>query len=208
MDEKNVLLPVKPDGPGQEAVPNLQICVFSVGENVFGVDILDVQEVAPVPIFTGVHHAPPHVAGVVNIRGQVVLCLDLRRILGLSPVPATSESRLILFKPHVGENFGALVDSVGDILEFPPDAIEERRSRQTSSEDSSEEEETTPAIIRGICKGEGDLITVLDASVLLTELDRAFECQEQTAPPGTQATESGLRSEEGQTDERSDGSSH
>lgn len=149
-----------------------QFCTFLLDGRRFGVDILDVQEVALVPGLTPVHHAPPQAAGVVNIRGQIVLCLCLRRILGMAPSQPGPERRLLLFKPHAAENVGALVDAVGDIVEIPAAAVEERNASAAGEE--AEGDLAAAAIVRGVCKLEGELMLVLDPAKLLTELDAAF----------------------------------
>ncbi|MFW5857708.1 MAG: chemotaxis protein CheW [Planctomycetota bacterium] len=155
-----------------------QFCTFHLGERRFGVDILDVQEVALVPPLTPVHHAPPQVAGVVNIRGQIVLCLDMRRILGLPASPPSGESRLILFKARAAEDVGALVDAVGDIAEVPLDAIEERVGGDRGPEGEGADALERTAAVRGVCRADGGLLLLLDPRLLLAELDAAFTRQE------------------------------
>ena len=62
--------------------------------------------------------------GLVNIRGHIHLALDLRRLLGLPPIPVTGESRLVLFKPIAGHSFGVVVDSISEIHTIAPDRLE------------------------------------------------------------------------------------
>jgi purine-binding chemotaxis protein CheW len=153
-----------------------QFCTFLIGERRFGVDILDVQEVANVPEFTQVHHAPAQVAGVVNIRGQIVLCLDLRSIFDLPSAADLKERRLILFKSTVGEDFGILVDSVGDIVEVSEKAIEERRRsfQATTGDAALDKQSLGGGIVKGVCKLDDGLILILDSSSLLPELEQYF----------------------------------
>src|SRR5437588_12313669 len=90
-------------------------CTFRVEGRLFGVDILDVKEVTAETTYTRVAHAPEEVLGLVNIRGHIYLALDLHRLLGPSATVVTSESRLVLFKPSVGNAFGVVVDEISDI---------------------------------------------------------------------------------------------
>src|SRR3954451_1495154 len=90
-------------------------CTFRVQGRLFGVDILDVKEVTAENAFTRVAHAPDEVLGLVNIRGHIYLALDLRRLLGMPSIVVTGHSRLVLFKPPVGNAFGVMVDAISDI---------------------------------------------------------------------------------------------
>ena len=90
----------------------------------FGVDILDVKEVTAETTFTRVAHAPDEVLGLVNIRGHIYLALDLRRLLGMPATVVTGDSRLVLFKPSVGNAFGVVVDEISDIQTVDASRIE------------------------------------------------------------------------------------
>ena len=90
-------------------------CTFRLDGRLFGIDILDVKEVTAETTFTRVAHAPDEVLGLVNIRGHIYLALDLHRLLGLPAAVVTGDSRLVLFKPAVGNAFGVMVDAISDI---------------------------------------------------------------------------------------------
>ncbi|WP_404423118.1 chemotaxis protein CheW [Nibricoccus sp. IMCC34717] len=105
------------------------LCTFSVGGLFFGVDVLSVQEVlrprplAPVPL------ASPEIEGLVNLRGQVVTTLDLRRRLGFTPRKPSEDCMLMIARTADG-CVGMLVDTVGDVIdvqesdfELPPENI-------------------------------------------------------------------------------------
>ena len=99
-------------------------CTFRVNDRLFGVDILDVKEVTAETTFTRVAHAPDEVLGLVNIRGHIYLALDLRRLLGMPATVVTGDSRLVLFKPSVGNAFGVVVDEISDIQTVDANRIE------------------------------------------------------------------------------------
>ena len=151
-----------------------QFCTFHIDMSHFGVDILDVQEVTVAPKPTKAHHAPRHVAGVVNIRGQIVLCLDLRSILGMPPAEPTADTRLILFKRKVHENLGVLVDRVGDIVEVDGGAIESRHRPILAAGAEPEKTVASSEAVMGVCKLEGALMLILDAAALPRTVDAAF----------------------------------
>ncbi len=111
-------------GPnGAEQKPR-QFCTFRLGDQLFGVDIADVKEVNPEITLTRIPQAPPQVLGYVNLRGQIYLVLDLRRLLGLPAGRVGPESRLLIFKASVGDSLAGLVDRIGDIVAVEPGRIE------------------------------------------------------------------------------------
>jgi purine-binding chemotaxis protein CheW len=92
-----------------------QYCTFFVNDLLFGVEVLEVQEimsqhsVEPVPL------SPPTVAGLVNHRGQIVTAIDMRRRLGFPAADRTQRSMMLIAHANE-ETFGLLVDKIGDVL--------------------------------------------------------------------------------------------
>jgi purine-binding chemotaxis protein CheW len=100
-----------------------QFCTFMVGDLFLGVDVLQVQEVIRSQQMTRVPLAPVAVTGLINLRGQIVTAIDLRRRLGL---PGRDESALPM-NVVVRTDDGAvslLVDEIGDVIEVSADAFE------------------------------------------------------------------------------------
>ena len=145
-----------------------QYCTFWAAGRLLGVDILDVKEINMETNFTPVYHAPEQVRGYVNIRGQIYLILDLKMILGRGQAELLPTSRLVLFKPSVGDAFGVLVDRVGDVVEVDQDSIEDRRrNSQGSMPENAERRGTQDDLVEGVCKLQGVLLVVLNAYRLL-----------------------------------------
>src|SRR5262245_30115467 len=88
------------------------VCTFYLDSNLYGVDIRLVKEVSPLPPLTWIPHAPAEVRGYVNLRGLIHLVLDLQRLLGMAGTALGPETRLVLFKPVLGDPFGVLVDRI------------------------------------------------------------------------------------------------
>ncbi len=149
-----------------------QFCTFRLQNRLFGVDILDVREVNTEHVFTTIYHSPEIVRGYVNIRGQLYLILDLRRVFGLDPREFDNESRLILFKDTVGETFGVLVDEVGDIIEVMTDDIEDRRVAHSEPPEGVERRAISDDVAIGVCKLENELLIMLNARRLLVQVER------------------------------------
>lgn len=96
-----------------------QFCTFHVGELYLGVDVLRVQEVIRAQPMTRVPLAPPVVRGLINLRGQIVTALDLRRRLAL---PDRSDAAPPPVNVVLLTDDGAvslLADEVGDVLTVP-----------------------------------------------------------------------------------------
>ena len=101
-----------------------QIIIFKLGEEEFGVDILQVREIEELDQgITRVPKAPPFVEGVINLRGEIIPIVDLRVRFGLTLPELGLNSRVIIVE--VGEALvGMLVDAVVEVLRIPVSAIE------------------------------------------------------------------------------------
>lgn len=145
-----------------------QFCTFRIDQNLFGVNITDVKEVRTPDRFTHVYHATDEVRGFVNVRGQIHLVIDLRVLLGLDRTEIGKFSRIVLFKSHVGESFGVLVDAIGDVVETNESRIENMgdRNRDTGEGGMSEMSD----LIIGNCKLDDKILIVLESDRLLKKI--------------------------------------
>jgi purine-binding chemotaxis protein CheW len=94
---------------------SLLVATFLLGEAAFGIDTEHIQEVVKVGDITPIHHAPPYIVGIRNLRGHIVTVIDLRIRLDLGAATPGPESR-ILIVDWQGEPIGLLVDSVADTV--------------------------------------------------------------------------------------------
>ncbi len=147
---------------------NRQFCTLILGKRLFGVDILDVKEISPNLEFTPVFHAPREIVGYVNIRGAIHLILDLRLLMGFESTRTDEWSRLVLFKPNVGESFGVLVDRVGDVVEVDESYIEDRR--KSSKEGRGGVERRKSDLGSGVCKLDDELMVILNSRNLFNHI--------------------------------------
>lgn len=135
-----------------------QFCTFVLDRYYFGVDVLTVQEVVRHQEMTRVPLAPPVVRGLINLRGQVVTALDLRRRLGLPDRPADRLPVSVVVRTDDGA-VSLLVDEIGDVLEAPESAFE--RPPETLTGAARE-------LIRGAYKLDGRLLLILDTARTVT----------------------------------------
>lgn len=100
-----------------------QYVTFTLGGALYGVDVTRVQEALRAHTRTRVPLAPIDVAGLVNLRGQVVLTIDLRPRLGVPPLAADAEPMMVVVQVD-GEPVSLLVDEIGDVVEVGPERFE------------------------------------------------------------------------------------
>src|SRR3954454_4627156 len=93
-----------------------QYCTFYLDGSYFGLDVLHVQEVIRHQEMTRVPLAPPVVRGLINLRGQIVTALDLRRRLELPDRPADQPPPVNVVVRTDDGAVSLLVDDIGDVL--------------------------------------------------------------------------------------------
>ncbi|MGN6242769.1 MAG: chemotaxis protein CheW [Motilibacteraceae bacterium] len=103
--------------PSSSSQPSGQYCTFWVDDLYFGVDVMEVQEVIRYQEMTEVPLAPAVVRGLINLRGQIVTAIDLRRRLGL---PARDDLPMNVVVRSGEEPVSLLVDEIGDVVETDP----------------------------------------------------------------------------------------
>jgi purine-binding chemotaxis protein CheW len=150
-------------------------CTFRLGDSLFGLDILLVKEINTLPPLTSLPHAPEAVRGYVNLRGQIHLVLDLKRLLRLGTTEATAEARLVLFKPALGDPFGVMVDRIGDIVSLAEAQIEDLRGEE--GVEAAAIPPQAEALVSGVGKLAEELVILLDARRLLPQVERALQSQ-------------------------------
>jgi purine-binding chemotaxis protein CheW len=101
----------------------LQIVSFRVGDEEFGLDILRVQEIIRHQHLTRVPNSSDFVDGVINLRGQVIPVVTLRKRFGISQQPGDGQTRIVVLEVQ-NLVLGFIVDSVPEVLRIPASAIE------------------------------------------------------------------------------------
>ena len=129
-----------------------QFCTFFLNKQFFGVDVLQVQEVIRYQEMTQVPLAPSVVCGLINLRGQIVTAIDLRRRLQLPERPAAELPMNVIVRTDEGA-VSMLVDEIGDVLEISADMFE----RPPENADG-----VTRELIRGVYKLPDRLLLILD----------------------------------------------
>ncbi len=129
-----------------------QFTTFTLDGHLFGVEVETVQEVIRYQEMTRVPLAPGAVGGLINLRGQVITALDLRRRLGM---PDREEGVLpmnVVVRTEEGA-VSLLVDRIGDVIETDPQHFEAPPDTVTLA---------AKDLIRGAYKLDGQLLLALD----------------------------------------------
>jgi len=102
---------------------DIQLVVFKLGREEYGVSILQVQEIKRITEITRVPHSPDYIKGVMNLRGSVLPVIDLKKRLSLPPEEYTEDTRIIIIK--VEEIVvGMIVDAVSEVTTIDQNSIE------------------------------------------------------------------------------------
>jgi len=148
----------------------IQMCTFRMAERLFGVDILDVKEVNENVNVTPIYHAPPNVCGYINIRGQILLVVNLHETFGLEQkqkVDQVYSGKIVVFKQSVDEPFGILVDEVCDVVPIDPKRIVDRRSSGGETAEARELRRIRDEMVLGVYPLEKELLLLLNARRIL-----------------------------------------
>lgn len=104
-----------------------QFLTFTLGKEIFALDIGTVREVLELTSITKIPRTPDFMRGVINLRGHAVPVVDMRLKLGMSKGEDTVDTCIIIVEIEFDGEFtvmGALVDSVREVFEMMPDTIE------------------------------------------------------------------------------------
>jgi purine-binding chemotaxis protein CheW len=107
----------------QTNLSSLQVSTFYVGKYFFGIEVVRVQEVLRSQKMTTVPLAPPVIEGLINLRGQIVPALDMRRRLHLEPRAPEMISMNVVVRTDEGA-VSLIVDDIGDVLDLDRENIE------------------------------------------------------------------------------------
>lgn len=130
-----------------------QLCTFYLDNYFFGVDVLDVQEIIRHQEMTRVPLAPAVIEGLINLRGQIVTAIDMRRRLGLPERDSERQPINLIIKTDDDTAASLIVDEIGDVLEVSDDVFE---APPATLQGEARE------LIEGTYKLEDSLLLVLD----------------------------------------------
>lgn len=153
----NAKLPVKKGKSEEPSSGNMDFVTMTIANQLFGIPVLQVQDVLGHQRITRIPLAPPEVAGSLNLRGRIVTAIDVRLRLGL-PGRQKDKPEMSIVVDLRGELYSLIVDAVGEVLSLSTDDFE----RNPATLDARWREVST-----GIYRLNNQLMVVLDVSRLL-----------------------------------------
>lgn len=129
-----------------------QLCTFTVAKTLLGLEVEHVQEVLRFHEMARVPLASEQIEGLINLRGQIVTAIDMRRRFNLDPRESGALPMNVVLTPNHG-SVSLLVDDIGDVLDLDDQELE----TPPATLDASYHE-----LIRGVYKLDGRLLLLLD----------------------------------------------
>lgn len=137
----------------------LQWVTYRLGDETYGINVMQVQEVLRHTEIAPVPGAPDYVLGIINLRGNVVTVIDTRSRFGLPSAEVTDNSRIVIIESE-HQVVGILVDSVAEVVYL--------RSSEISSAPNVGTEESAK-FIQGVSNRDDELLILVDLNKLLTD---------------------------------------
>ena len=137
----------------------MQLVGFRIGKELFGVNILMVQEIIRAAPITAVPNSPDFVEGVINLRGNIIPVIELRKRIGFTTPDVTMEDSWILILDIEGRITGFIVDSVTEVLKIQESSIEPPPDIIIAGLENQ--------YIRGVCEIDKKLLILLDFNCIL-----------------------------------------
>jgi purine-binding chemotaxis protein CheW len=152
----------------KNAIDTSQHLTFTLGKEVFALDIASVREVLELTSITKIPRTPDFMRGVINLRGHAVPVMDLRLKFGMPAAEATVDTCIIIVEVDFeGENIvmGGMVDSVREVFEIAQERIEAAPRMGTS---------ISTDYIKGIGKQDDVFIIILDIGRIFSAAELAL----------------------------------
>ncbi|MCH8326948.1 MAG: purine-binding chemotaxis protein CheW [Candidatus Marinimicrobia bacterium] len=112
------------DGPAGGGEDTILLVTFVLGDQTYGGDILQIQEVSGVSHITRVPHVKDYIKGVTNLRGNIVPTIDLRTRLNIDADKGDASSQQVMIARTSQGLIGYIVDAVREVISVPKDTIE------------------------------------------------------------------------------------
>lgn len=99
----------------EDSAEGRELALFQIKETIYGIDTRFVQEINQNTRITVVHRSPDYVRGVINLRGEIVTVIDLRKKFGLRSIEINEDMQVVVVR-YKEEDIGLLVDSMLDVI--------------------------------------------------------------------------------------------
>lgn len=147
-----------------EVIEEIQYIVVKLGGELYGIDIAHVDNIVRVSRITRVPKSQPYYVGVINLRGEVIPVMSLRRRFGLEPDEYKTATRIIIIRLEDQSMIGFVVDEVCEVVDIDPRTIEKPTFKL---------DENKASYLAGIGKNGDSLISLLDIEAVIAEKRKA-----------------------------------
>jgi len=137
----------------------LQWVTFTLESEVYGINVMQVQEVLRYTEIAPVPGAPLYVLGIINLRGNVVTVIDTRSRFGLESAEVTDNTRIVIIEADK-QVIGILVDKVSEVVYLRASEIDE--APNVGNDESAQ-------FIQGVSNRDGELLILVDLNKLLSD---------------------------------------
>lgn len=151
----------------------MKALTLRLDDEIFAIEAECVREILDLVPITEVPNAPPHVSGLINVRGRVVPLADLRVIFGMARRSADQDTRIVVLETNIDNRatvIGIIADKVHEVTDIEASSVEDapRVGMRWRAD-----------FVAGIGKRNGDFI-------IFPDLGRIFESQGGRSAPGAQ----------------------
>lgn len=141
-----------------------QYIVVSIGNEQYGIDIGYVDNIVRMQKITRVPKAQHYFKGIINLRGEIVPVMSIRRKMGLEDDVITNASRIIILKIEEKGSLGIIVDEVKEVVTLATDEIDKSAANSKNAKDN---------FINGIGKTGDSLVSLFEISAIIDEKENA-----------------------------------
>ena len=146
----------------QKSDPVMQWVTFRLGDEKYGINVMQVQEVLRITEIAPVPGAPLYVLGIINLRGNVVTVIDTRSRFGLMPKDVDDATRIVIIESD-GHIIGIQVDSVAEVVDLRASEIE--TAPNVGNDESSR-------YIQGVTSRDNQLLILVDLNKFLSDEEK------------------------------------
>lgn len=138
-----------------------QYIILKFDSEQYGIDIAYIENIVRLQPITRVPHSQDYFLGIINLRGEVVPVMSMRRKFDLPDKENTNASRILILKIEGSGKIGILVDEVREVVSLSEEQIE-----QVASENMD-----TRAYLMGVGKYNNTLISLINIGMLISDID-------------------------------------
>ena len=138
-----------------------QYIILKFDSEQYGIDIAYIENIVRLQPITRVPHSQDYFLGIINLRGEVVPVMSMRRKFDLPDKENTNASRILILKIEGSGKIGILVDEVREVVSLSEEQIEQVAAKNMD----------TRAYLMGVGKYNNTLISLINIGMLISDID-------------------------------------